>query len=47
MARWQRRARLGFGLFAVAFAILLWFIIGERRTVVPPPPAQQLEPKAV
>jgi lipopolysaccharide export system protein LptA len=47
MARWQRRARLGFGLFAAAFAILLWFTIGERRQAAPPPPVQRLEPKAV
>ena len=47
MARWQRRARLGFGLFAAAFAIVLWLVIGERQTSSPPPPVQRLDPKAV
>ena len=31
MARWQRHARLGFGLFAIAFAVALWFVIGRRQ----------------
>ena len=47
MARWQRRARLGFGLFAVALAVFLWFVIGERRTSTPAPPVAQLDPRAV
>jgi lipopolysaccharide export system protein LptA len=47
MARWQRRARLGLGLFAAAFAIVLWFVVGERQAPAPPPPVQQLEPNAV
>jgi lipopolysaccharide export system protein LptA len=47
MARWQRRARFGFGLFAAAFAIVLWFVIGERRTATPAPPVARLDPKAV
>ena len=29
MARWQRYARLGLGLFAVAFAVTLWLVIGD------------------
>ena len=47
MARWQRRAQLGFGLFAAAFAVVLWFIIGERREPTAPPPVQRLDPEAV
>ena len=47
MARWQRRARLGFGLFAAAFAILLWLVIDERQTSTPAPPVERLDPQAV
>ena len=47
MARWQRRARLGFGLFAAAFAIVLWFAIGERQTPTPAAPVERLDPAAV
>ena len=47
MARWQRHARLGFGLFAAVFAVVLWFVIGERRAPPPAAPVQQLEPNAV
>jgi lipopolysaccharide export system protein LptA len=47
MARWQRRAQLGFGLFAAAFAVVLWFMIGERRDPPPAPPVQRLDPEAV
>ena len=47
MARWQRHARLGVGLFAIAFAIALWFLIGERRTPPPSAAVQRIDPKAV
>jgi lipopolysaccharide export system protein LptA len=47
MARWQRRAQLGFGLFAAVFAVVLWFVIGERRDPAPAPPLQRLDPAAV
>jgi lipopolysaccharide export system protein LptA len=47
MARWQRHARLGFGLFAAAFAIVLWFVIGERRAPPPAAPVERLDPEAV
>jgi lipopolysaccharide export system protein LptA len=47
VSRWQRRARLGFGLFAAAFAVMLWFTIGERRTTPPPAPIERLDPKAI
>jgi lipopolysaccharide export system protein LptA len=47
MARWQRHARLGFGLFAIVFAAVLWFVIGERRAPPPAAPVQRLDPEAV
>jgi lipopolysaccharide export system protein LptA len=47
MARWQRHARIGFGLFAAVFAIILWFVIGERRTPPPSAPVERLDPQAV
>jgi lipopolysaccharide export system protein LptA len=47
MARWQRRARLAFGVFAIAFAVTLWFIIGERKPPPVPPAVQRIDPKAV
>jgi len=47
MARWQRRARLGFGLFAIAFAAILWFVIDERRPPVASRGVERIDPKAV
>ena len=47
MARWQRRARLAFGVFALAFAVALWFIIGERKPPPPAPAIERIDPKAV
>lgn len=47
MARWQRRARLGFGLFAVAFAGVLWAVSGERRSSSSAPPLTPLDRDAV
>ena len=46
MARWQRHARLGLGLFALVFAGALWF--AKRDRPAPPPPAaiERLDPKA-
>ncbi|MGH9174142.1 MAG: hypothetical protein ACRD1H_07275, partial [Vicinamibacterales bacterium] len=46
MARWQKHARLGLGLFAVAFAVVLWFVIGERRAQAPIQGVERLDPKA-
>ena len=46
MARWQRHARLGLGLFAIAFAATLWLVIGERRPPAAVEPIERLEPKA-
>ena len=47
MARWQRHARSVFGIFAVAFAVALWFLIGERQPAPPPATVERLDPKAV
>lgn len=47
MARWQRHARYVFGIFAVAFAVALWFLIGERQAPPPPAAVQRLDPQAV
>lgn len=46
MARWQRHVRLGLGVFAVAFAVGLWFIIGERRSPPAVPAPSRLDPTA-
>jgi lipopolysaccharide export system protein LptA len=46
MARWQRYARLGLGLFAVGFAGVLWFATAERTEPPPPAPIERLDPKA-
>jgi lipopolysaccharide export system protein LptA len=46
MARWQKHARLGLGLFAVAFAAMLWFVIGERQAPPPVQPIERLDPKS-
>ena len=47
MARWQKRARLGVGLFGVAFAIVVYAAIGERRTTAPVERPARLDPRAV
>src|SRR5512134_2493395 len=46
MARWQRRARLGLGFFAVAFAATLWLVIGDRRQNSAVQPVERLDPTA-
>ena len=46
MARWQRHARLGLGLFAIAFAATLWLAIGERRQQAAVEPVKRLDPTA-
>jgi lipopolysaccharide export system protein LptA/lipopolysaccharide export system protein LptC len=46
MARWQRFARLGLGLFALAFAVVLWFATGTRTTAPPVVPIERLDPAA-
>jgi lipopolysaccharide export system protein LptA len=47
MASWQRPARLALGVFAVGFALALWFIMGERQEAAPPPAVDRLEAKEV
>ena len=46
MARWQRHARLGLGLFALAFAGVLWFAKRDRPSPPPPAPIERIDPKA-
>jgi lipopolysaccharide transport protein LptA len=46
MARWQRHARLGLGLFALVFAGVVWFAKRERPSPPPPAPIERLDPKA-
>lgn len=46
MTVWQRRARAGFGLFAAAFAVVIYFNIGERQAPVAATPPPRLDPKA-
>jgi lipopolysaccharide export system protein LptA len=47
VSRWQRQARLGFGLFALVFAAILWFVIDERRPPAPTRGVERIDPKAV
>ncbi|MET0214554.1 MAG: hypothetical protein ABW292_16200 [Vicinamibacterales bacterium] len=46
MARWQKRARAGLGVFAVTFAVVLWLMMGERQGPAPPPAIERLDPKS-
>ena len=47
MARWQRYARLGLVLFALGFAVSLWYLRGERQVQAPVQTVERLDPKAV
>ena len=47
MARWQRLARLGLGLFAIGFAGALWYVKGERTAPPPVQGVERIDPKAV
>ncbi|MBI3050808.1 MAG: LPS export ABC transporter periplasmic protein LptC [Acidobacteria bacterium] len=47
MARWQKRARIGVGLFGIAFAIAVYAAIGERRTAGPVERPARLDPRAI
>jgi lipopolysaccharide export system protein LptA len=47
MARWQKRARVGLGLFGVAFAIVVYAAIGERQTAAPIDRPTRLDPRAI
>jgi LPS export ABC transporter protein LptC len=46
MASWQRRTRIGLAIFAVAFAVIVYRSIGERRPQAPPTPVSRTDPKA-
>ncbi len=47
MARWQKRARVGLGLFGIAFAIVVYAAIGERQTAAPIDRPTRLDPRAI
>ncbi|MGH7340406.1 MAG: LPS export ABC transporter periplasmic protein LptC, partial [Candidatus Rokuibacteriota bacterium] len=47
MARWQKRARVGVGLFGIVFAIVVYAAIGERQTAAPVPAPSRLDPRAI
>lgn len=47
MARWQKRARVGLGLFAIALAIAIYAAIGERQTAAPLDRPARLDPRAI
>ena len=48
MTRWQRRARLGLGLFVLAVAAAVFFSVRRPPTAPPPPPAARgQDPNAV
>jgi lipopolysaccharide export system protein LptA len=46
VARWQRHARFALAIFAIGFAIFLWFNVGERLVPAPVPSIDRLDPKA-
>ncbi|MGE3277834.1 MAG: LptA/OstA family protein [Vicinamibacterales bacterium] len=45
--KWQRRARLGVGIFAVGFGALVYFAMGDRPTAPPSAPVERLDPRAI
>jgi lipopolysaccharide export system protein LptA len=47
MAKWQKPARVGLGLFAIAFAIFVYAAIGERQTAAPIERPTRLDPRAI
>jgi lipopolysaccharide export system protein LptA len=47
MTAWQRRTRIGLAIFGLAFAVIVYLSIGERRPPAPPAPVQRVDPKAV
>lgn len=46
MASWQRRARIGFGIFALLFAGFVLFNLRERERPAAPPQLDRLDPNA-
>lgn len=47
MTRWQRHARLGVGVFGIAFAIIVYAAIGDRQTASPLQRLDRFDPRAV
>jgi lipopolysaccharide export system protein LptA len=47
MVRWQRRARLGVGVFGIASAIAVYASWGERQTTAPVARPARLDPRAI
>lgn len=47
MARWQKPARLGIGVFGIVCAIVVYAAIGERETAVPLARPSRLDPRAI
>jgi lipopolysaccharide export system protein LptA len=47
MARWQKRARLGLGLFGIACAIAVYAAIGDRQASSPVERPARLDPRAI
>jgi lipopolysaccharide export system protein LptA len=47
MVRWQKRARLGLGLFGVACAIAVYAAIGDRQASSPVERPARLDPRAI
>ena len=44
MTRWQKHARLGVGVFGIAFAIIVYAAIGDRQTAIPSPAPRAVRP---
>jgi LPS export ABC transporter protein LptC len=44
---WQKRARIGVAVFGIAFALVVFFAIGEREKPAAAPPPTRLDPKAI
>jgi lipopolysaccharide export system protein LptA len=47
MARWQKPARVGLGLFGIGFAIIVYAAMGERRGATPMERPARLDPRAI
>lgn len=44
--RWQKRARLAVAIFGIAFAVVVYSAIGDRKAPLPAPPPQRVDPAA-
>jgi len=47
MVKWQRRARLGVGVFGIASAIAVYAALGERQSTAPVERPSRLDPRAI